>query len=168
MYFVYIFFISLIFNQSYKSEIIELDIGLNHPTGAFEKYAEPGFSARFAYSKSFNINGLFKWQVGMQYIQFENNWYKDSFQMTLGPGPSVEVNNSEQAYIFNGGVRLSATKGIMNKGNFRPYIGGSLGLAFFNETTTWYWNNNDSSSCNSNDFWIWMVGEVFDFGWLSF
>jgi len=163
MYLIYIVFISLVFNQSYKAEIIELDIGANHPTGAFEKYAEPGFSARFAYSKSFNSNGLFKWQVGMQYIQFENNWYEDSFLMSSGKyGPSVEVNNSEQAYIFNGGVRLSATNGILNKGNFRPYIGASVGFAFFNETTTWHWDSNNSTNCNSSDFWIWMVGEVFD------
>ena len=161
MYLIYILFISLAFNKSYKAEIIELNIGANHPTGAFEKYAEPGFSARFAYSKAFNADGLFKWQVGMQYIQFENNWYEDSFVMNSGIyGPSVEVNNSEQAYIFNGGARLTATNGIVSNGNFRPYIGASVGLAFFNETTTWHWDTLGGNDCGEGA-WFW-IGQAFD------
>jgi len=164
MFLLFLFLFSISYSQSNKAEIIEIDLGSNHPTGLFDRYAEPGFSARLAYSKSFNNNGLFKWQVGGQYILFENNWYTDSFLMNSGNyGPSVDVNNSEQAYIFNGGVRLTATNGLLSNGKFRPYIGASLGLAFFSETTTWYWDSiNNNNDCDSGSFWLWMVGEVFN------
>ena len=57
------------------------------------------------------------------------------------PGPMVDVVNSEQAYIINGGLRLSAEDGLFNNGSFVPYVGASMGLAFFRETTRWSWNN---------------------------
>ena len=162
---LYFFFItSFLFPQlnSTKAELVEFDFGRNIPTGEFDKYAEPGFSVRVAYSKSFNNNGLFKWQVGGQYILFKNNYYYDNFEMSSGTtGPSVDVNNSEQAYIINGGVRLTATNGLLKNTNFRPYVGASIGLAFFSETTTWSWDDN-SNNCNLDNFWIWMVGTVFD------
>ena len=170
MYLLFLLIISFSFSQLgqiYKNqdEIIEIGIGHNRPTGVYDKYAEPGFSARFSYSKAFNNNGLFKWQVGAQYILFENNFYNDNFEMSSGfSGPSVDVNNSEQSYIFNTGVRLTATNGILNRRNFKPYIAASVGLAFFSETTTWSWDDgyNSNNDCNTDDFWIWMVGAVFD------
>ena len=33
-------------------------------------------------------------------------------------GPSVDVTNSEQAYLLNGGLRLTATNGLNKNGNF--------------------------------------------------
>ena len=100
MYIVILLF-SLLFNQSNKAEIIEIDLGVNHPTGLFEKYAEPGFSIRISYSKSFNDKGLFKWQVGGQYISFRRDYYQDNFTMdSENLGPSVDVTNSEQAYMI--------------------------------------------------------------------
>ena len=144
--YIIILLLSLSFNQSNKAEIIEIDLGLNHPTGLFEKYAEPGFSLRISYSKSFNDKGLLKWQFGGQYISFRRDYYQDNFTMDSGiQGPSVDVTNSEQAYMLNGGLRLTATNGINKNGNFIPYIGAMVGLAFFNETSTWIWDDGCST-----------------------
>ena len=138
--------ISFSFSQIEKrAQLIEIDIGSNYPTGLFDKYAGSGVSFRLAYSKSFENNGLFKWQVGGQYISFRRDYYQDNFSMDSGnEGPSVDVTNSEQAYMINGGLRLTATNGLNKNGNFRPYIGVMAGLAFFNETSTWVWDDGCS------------------------
>ena len=127
-----------------KAELIEIGFGRNHPTGVFEdRYADDGFSFRLSYSKSFENYGLLKYQYSGQYIHFGTNYYTDYFTLEGSVGPSVTVRNREQAFLFSAGLRLTATKGISQKGMFRPYIGGSIGLAFFSEKTRWDWGNNN-------------------------
>jgi len=127
-----------------KAELLEISFGTNRPTGDFgDRYADDGFSFRASYSKSFENNGLFKYQFGGQYIHFSTNYDTDQFTMNSGAqGPLVNVRNREQAYLFSTGLRLTATNGIAQKGMFRPYVGGSIGLAFFSEKTRWDWGNS--------------------------
>ena len=127
-----------------KAELIEISFGKNRPTGEFgDRYADDGFSFRVSYSKSFENNGLFKYQYSGQYIHFGTNYYTDQFLMESGLyGPNVNVRNREQAFLFSAGLRLTATRGISQKGLFRPYVGSSIGLAFFSEKTVWDWGNN--------------------------
>jgi len=148
--YIFLLFIAFLFPQfENKSQIIEIDVGSNYPTGLYDKYAGSGVSFRLAYSKSFKNNGLFKWQFGGQYISFRKDYYQDNFSMDSGnDGPSVDVTNSEQAYMINGGLRLTATNGLNENGNFRPYIGATAGLAFFNETSTWVWGDGCSTILN--------------------
>ena len=120
-----------------KAELIEISFGKNRPTGEFgDRYADDGFSFRVSYSKSFENNGLFKYQYSGQYIHFGTSYYTDQFLMESGLyGPNVNVRNREQAFLFSAGLRLTATRGISQKGLFRPYVGSSIGLAFFSEKT---------------------------------
>ena len=145
--FIMIIFLSFLLcskkNRVFNDGNIEVDIGSNSPTGLFDKYADDGWSVRFSFARQISNSDLFKWQVGAQYMQFRSDSFTDQFNMESGsPGPEVDVVNSEQAYIVNGGLRISAEDGLFNNGMFRPYIGGSLGLAFFRETTRWSWNNS--------------------------
>ena len=146
MYLFFVLLISLIFPQfENKAQLIELDLGSNYPTGLYDKYADSGISLRFAYSKSFRNNGLFKWQAGVQYINFRSDYWTDEFQLENTPnGPDVSINNYEQGFVFNGGFRFTATNGLSKNGNFRPYVGGLIGLAFFSERTSYNWGDECS------------------------
>ena len=129
-----------------SSELLETDFGQNNPTGLYSKYADPGFSARLAYSKSFKKNSLLKWQAGIQYISFRSDYWTDEFTLnnTLN-GPNVDINNYEQGYILNGGLRLTANNGISKNGNFRPYVGALVGFAFLSEKTSYDWGDGCST-----------------------
>ena len=148
----------------------EIVIGTNYPTAHYDKYADRGFSARFTHSRAFNrkndlAESLFKWQVGVQYISFRSSTWYDSFTMESGDqGPSVEVTNSEQGYVVNGGFRFAASNGLSSNGNFRPYVGGLVGMSFFNEKTYYDFGDGcsfagwvifdilfDSDSCDNNN-----------------
>ena len=132
---------------------LEIDIGYNYPTGDFDKYAANGISFRCNYSHPINGSKYLKWQTGAQYINFERNHYIDNFTMDSGfSGPSVNVLNSEQVFIVNGGVRFTREQGIFNSGTIKPYFGSNLGVAFFSETTRWSWNN---TLCPDN-FLVWL------------
>ena len=78
-----------------KAELIEISFGTNRPTGEFgDRYAVYGFSFRVSFSKSFENNGLLKYQYSGQYIHFGTNYYTDQFLMESGTyGPSVNVRN---------------------------------------------------------------------------
>jgi len=53
-------------------------------------------------------------------------------------GPSIEVTNSEDGYIFQGGLRFIPELGLFqNKGIFKPYTGLGVGFGYFNEITTY-------------------------------
>jgi len=129
----------------------EIAIGTNYPTAEYDKYADQGFSARFTHSRAFNrkndlTEGLFKWQVGFQYISFRSSTWYDSFTMDSGlQGPTVMVTNSEQGYVFNGGFRFAASNGLNLNGNFRPYVGLFAGMSLFNEKTYYDWGDDDCS-----------------------
>ena len=148
--------ISIVFSNSNDGTgLIEVDIGRNYPTGVFDKYTNDGTSLRFSYSKSFKGNHLFKWQAGFQYISFRKDHYTDQFSMDSGEeGPPVDVINSENGYIGNAGFRFTAQKGLSDKGLFRPYVGASIGLAAFRETTRWEWDSGffNSSNCTDGNF----------------
>ena len=142
----------LLSTENNGTGMIEVDIGRNYPTGIFDKYTDDGTSFRFSYSKSFRNNHLFKWQAGFQYISFRTDRYTDQFSMDSGnAGPPVDVTNSEDGYIGNAGVRFTAQRGLSDKGLFRPYIGASIGIAGFRETTEWEWTNGHSS-CDDPNF----------------
>lgn len=154
----------LVCNTLNQSEILEIDFGQNNPTGLYDKYASPGFSARIAYSKSFKKNGLLKWQAGAQYISFRSDYWSDSVQGASGNSLfNVNVNNYEQGFVFNGGLRLTANNGLSKKGNFRPYVGALVGFSFFSERTSYNWGNDcttldlildvvfDTDPCDNNN-----------------
>lgn len=119
---------------------------------------------KLTYSQAFERNGLIKWQAGGQYIHFRSNSYYDQFSMENSYGPYVDVVNSEQALVLNGGLRLSASKGLFSKGNFKPYIGGSVGLAFFSETTKWDWGNSFNDDCSLAGWILDLAFDTFDCG----
>ena len=147
--------VSILFSSSNDGTgIMEVDIGRNYPTGVFDKYAEDGTSLRLSYSKSFKNNHLFKWQAGFQYISFRKHRYTDEFSMISGnEGPPVDVTNSEDGYIGNAGLRFTAQNGLSQKGLFRPYVGASLGIAAFRETTRWEWDNGPwGNECDNGGF----------------
>ena len=152
-------------SETFRYGSFEVGLGTNTPTGQFDKYADDGFSIRFSFAKNIDNSDFFKWQVGAQYMQFRSDRFTDQFNMESGnPGPTVDVVNSEQAYVINGGLRLSGEDGLFNNGLFVPYIGARLGLAFFRETTRWSWNSYwsdcniileillDDYDCNDSDF----------------
>jgi len=162
--YILILFIAFLFPQfENKAQIIEIDAGSNHPTGLYDKYADSGISFRLAYSKSFNNNGLLKWQAGVQYIGFRSDSWSDSFQGGLGPLMDVDIRNYEQGIVVNGGFRLTATNGLSKNGTFRPYIGGLVGVAIFSEKTSYDWGDDcstlgffmdillDSDYCDNNN-----------------
>ena len=130
-----------------KAELMEISFGRNYPTGDFgDRYADDGFSFKVSYSKSFENNGLFKYQFAGQYIHFGSSYYQDQLLLQSGfNGPTLDVRNREQALLFSGGVRFTATNGIAKKGMFRPYIGASVGLAFFSEQIRWDYGNDSWS-----------------------
>ena len=121
----------------------EIDFGRNYPTALYDKYADDGFSIRYSFSRAFERKntlreGLFKWQVGVQYISFRSDYWTDEVQGTSGNAlMNVEINNYEQGFVFNGGFRLTASNGLSKNGNFRPYVGGLLGIATFSEKTSY-------------------------------
>ena len=153
----------LVCNTLNQSEILEIDFGQNNPTGLYNKYASPGFSARIAYSKSFKKNGLLKWQAGAQYISFRSDYWNDNVQGENTPLWNVDINNYEQGFIINGGLRFTANNGFSKKGNFRPYIGVLVGYSFFSERTSYNWGNDctdldqvlnvvfDTNPCDNNN-----------------
>ena len=95
---------------------------------------------------TFKNNGLFKWQAGAQYISFRSDWWSDSFQGSSGNSlMNVDIKNYEQGIVVNGGFRFTATNGLSKNGNFRPYVGGLLGLAIFSEKTSYDWGDDCST-----------------------
>ena len=126
----------------------EIDLGRNYPTGLYDKYADAGFSARYSFSRAFKRKntlreGLFKWQVGIQYIHFRSDYWTDEVQGTSGNALyNIEIKNYEQGFVFNGGFRLTASNGLTKNGNFRPYIGGLIGMSIFSEKTTYDWGDD--------------------------
>jgi len=79
-------------------------------------------------------------------------------------GPIVDVTNSEQALVLNGGLRLTAANGLFTKGKFKPYIGASIGLAFFSETTKWDWGNSFNNDCSALGWTLDLIFDEFDCG----
>ena len=77
----------------------EIDLGRNYPTGLYDKYADAGFSARYSFSRAFKRKntlreGLFKWQVGVQYIHFRSDYWTDEYMGASGnPLNDVEIKN---------------------------------------------------------------------------
>ena len=129
----------------------EIAIGTNYPTALYDKYADQGFSFRFTHSRAFErkndlTEGLFKWQVGLQYISFRSYTWYDNFELENTPtGPSIQITNSEQGYVLNGGFRFTASNGLNLNGNFRPYAGFLVGMSFFNEKTRYDWGDDCSA-----------------------
>ena len=121
----------------------EIDFGRNYPTALYDKYTDDGFSVRYSFSRAFKRNntlreGLFKWQVGVQYIHFRSDHWIDEITLdNTENGPNVDITNYEQGFVFNGGFRLTASNGLSKKGNFRPYIGGLIGMSVFSEKTSY-------------------------------
>ena len=136
-------FISFSYNQD-NSELIEVSFGRNNPTGEFgERYANDGFSLKVSYSNAFENNKLLKYQFSGQYIHFGTNYYQDQLLLESGmSGPTLDVRNREQAYLVTAGLRFSSYKKIFSTGIIRPYIGASVGLAYFSEKIVWDYSNN--------------------------
>ena len=108
--------------------------------------------------------GLLKWQVGFQYIHFRSDTWSDEVQGTSGNAlMNVDIRNYEQGFVINGGFRLTASNGLSKNGNFRPYIGGLIGMAIFSEKTTYHLGDDctpgdvflgillDSDFCDGNN-----------------
>lgn len=157
----YYLIIIIIFGFGYSlnvdpSSYHEIDLGRNYPTGLYDKYADAGFSARYSFSRAFKRKntlreGLFKWQVGIQYIHFRSEKWTDEVQGTSGNSlMNVDIRNYEQGFVFNGGFRLTASNGLSKNGNFRPYIGGLIGMSIFSEKTTY----NLGDDCNAGDIFL--------------
>ena len=70
-------------------------------------------------------------------------------------GPEIDVTNSENGYILQGGLRFTPELGLFkDKGIFKPYIATLIGLGYFNETTVY----------EDPDNWEWPMGNDDD-GW---
>ena len=96
----------------------EVDFGYNVANGEYEKYNDDGFTIRTTYSNNIRESNFFRWQVSFQYISFYSNTYYDEFQMTSGgSGPSIKVTNSEDGYIFQGGLKFIPDLGLFQKHN---------------------------------------------------
>jgi len=131
-----VFLTSLIF--SFDSDgYFEVDFGYNVANGEYEKYNDDGFTIRATYSNNIASSDFFRWQVSGQYISFYSHTYDDSFQMATGNhGPSIKVTNSEDGYIFQGGLKFIPELGLFqDKGIFKPYATLGLGFAYFLEYT---------------------------------
>ena len=143
----------------------EVDFGRNYPTALYDKYADDGFSYRYSFSRAFERKntlreGLFKWQIGVQYISFRSNYWYDYFELEgVSQGPSIQITNSEQGYVVNGGFRVTASNGLNTKGNFRPYVGALFGMSFFNEKTTYDWGDD----CSAFDIFLDIIFDNTDF-----
>lgn len=143
---------------SYDLSNFEVNLGYNIATKDFDKYSDDGFSARFCYSR--NINKYFRWQLSFQYINFYTHNWNDNLSLDSGlPGPSIYVTNSENGYIFQGGLRFTPERGLLKeRGIFKPYLGFNAGFAHFNEVTTyqdpdcsWFFSSCDDGYFNLDD-----------------
>ena len=140
--------------------ILEITIGENHPTGLYDKYADSGFSARLAYSRQFKNNEYFRGQYGFQYIHFDSDRTTTNFTLDNGViGPSIDLTRTERALLLNAGIRFSMNDGIYDNGYFRPYIGGYLGFASFQDATRYDWSDND---CDDQNFFVFIVDLILD------
>ena len=138
-YLVYILFLISTIVALDSSGYIEVDIGRNFANGEYEKYNDDGFTIRATYSNNISSSDFFRWQASGQYISFYSNTYYDEFQMASGgPGPSIKVTNSEDGYIFQGGLKFIPELGLFqDKGIFKPYATLGLGFGYFLEYTTY-------------------------------
>ena len=132
----------------------EVDLGYNVANGEYEKYNDDGFTIRATYSNNIRESDFFRWQVSFQYISFYSHTYDDEFQMTSGnSGPTIRVTNSEDGFIFQGGLKFIPDLGLFQKkGIFKPYATLGVGLGYFLEYTkyedpdTYSFLQNDGSS----------------------
>ena len=139
-----------------NSELIEISFGTNRPTGEFgDRYASNGFSFKVSYSNSFKKNSTLKYQLSGQYIHFGTRYSQDQLLLQSGNyGPTLDVRNREQAFLFSAGIRLTSDQRILTNGLLKPYIGASVGFAFFSEKTRWDYGNSswsNYSDCSGGD-----------------
>ena len=160
-----IFYISTLFSISVDpNRYNEITFGRNYPTAIYDKYSDDGFSFKFVHSRAFDRKndlreGLFRWQLGLQYISFRSNRWYDYFELGGGQGPSIEITNSEQGYVFNGGFRFIASNGLDSRGYFRPYASALIGMSFFSEKTLYHWGDD----CTALDFFLDIILDDSDF-----
>ena len=134
---------------------MEVDIGINIANGEYDRYNDDGFTIRATYSNNISSSDFFRWQVSGQYISFYSNTYSDEFEMASGNGgPSIEVTNSEDGYIFQGGLKFIPELGLFqDKGIFKPYTTLGLGFGYFLEYTKYEDPDISGDWCNVWDWW---------------
>ena len=125
--------------------ILEINLGESHATGIYDRYVDIGKTIRVvSVNKIHDVKYLY-WQVGFQYIGFENDNYYDS---NIGAGAYIK--HTERAYMLQGGIRFSREYKYFN-----PYIAISTDISYFNERLRW---DNDNSF---NDFYWGVFCNIF-------
>ena len=118
------------------------------PLEEFSDYVNTGFGATGSFTYKLDRRGIFGIRLDGGFLQYDNEKKRVCVSSTIGCRVQVDLTTSNNIFVLGIGPELSVPSGFI-----RPYVSGSVGLAyFFTESSVEGTRNDDQPFASTTNY----------------